>query len=375
MRLSDAIQIGLDNHERICVVSLRQPIPVFNCFGPPPESTPRVRVSAGFPSGRVILTDHPHCRAERRGSPDVIGWPPNIPGEATEQLRSEAEKVVRLVERRYWILAQKHVELWLADHALERFEGILQIEGARRAGQGAGRDPALVAHVEQALEQCRARRFAKTRGVLTAERRFREVLGLPPKDNRRIIPVTMPAAPNFDARWDHSVAQMLSSQPDVVARRNQLVGASLRFLAIRGTALIVSDGALGSTRRPLQAETAQALAELKDRRVRYREAVRLATDRLSRSIKEAESAGRQLARVIRLSDDSRRALAEEQKSFEAGRITADRYQEAMAHFARAERRKTQVQTDFQDSIAAFEQAKGTLLAFDNITLLNESSTE
>src|SRR5262245_37206228 len=69
IRFSDAIQIGLENHETVRVMSLRQPIPIANCFGDSAATRNYMVMSVGFPMTRLILMDNRHCRIDRRGSP------------------------------------------------------------------------------------------------------------------------------------------------------------------------------------------------------------------------------------------------------------------------------------------------------------------
>ena len=56
--------------------------------------------------------------------------------------------------------------------------------------------------------------------MITTERQLRNLLGLPPSDNRRIIPVTAPTEALVDPDWDETLAIMLEKQPDIVRQRS-----------------------------------------------------------------------------------------------------------------------------------------------------------
>lgn len=375
MNLSEAIQTGLTNQEKFCVVSLRRPTPVANCFGPKIEPEQQsVIISEGFPSGRVFLTNHPHCRSERRGSADVISWPSQFPAKAPEPLKAEAEALILRVENCYWILAQKHAELWLQEKNTELLEVIRHREMSILDLQGAGGNPALVTILTQELEQGCAKLATMTRAVLTSEERLRAVLGLPREDNRRILPVTPPSKRAVEASWNAPVVQQLSSKPDVISQRNRFIVAALRFLTVRGVAF-VSFLSLGATPQWVRLEFAPTLSAFNDEWSRYADVAHRAAAKLSHSLHEAKSTGQRLASAIHRCDCAKEALDKARESFEAGQLTADEFKEVIAVFQSAFKSRFQLQTDFQDSIVAFEQAKGTLLAYDNITLLGELRNE
>ncbi len=90
-----------------------------------------------------------------------------------------------------------------------------------------------VAEAAQRLEQFNLDLVTKTSDVITTERQLRNILGLPPADNRRIIPVTPPTEARLEPDWDASLAQMLSFQPDIVQQQILVRVAELQFLIAR----------------------------------------------------------------------------------------------------------------------------------------------
>ena len=73
--------------------------------------------------------------------------------------------------------------------------------------------------------------------MITTERQLRNILGLPPADNRRIIPVTPPTEARLEPDWDASLAQMLNFQPDIVQQQILVRVAELQLLIARNQLL------------------------------------------------------------------------------------------------------------------------------------------
>ena len=117
---------------------------------------------------------------------------------AVWRFKAEVMAHVRSVEQQYWNLAQAHVQLWAADRAVSLAESILKREQALLlVGRGTIAD---VAEAAQRLEQFNLELVTRTSDVITTERQLRNILGLPPADNRRIIPVTPPTEARLEPR-------------------------------------------------------------------------------------------------------------------------------------------------------------------------------
>ena len=111
-----------------------------------------------------------------------------------------------------------------AEKAVELAREIVNREQAELVvGKGTVAD---VAEAQQRLEQFSLDLVTRTSDVITTERQLRNILGLPPADNRRIIPVTPPTEARLEPDWDSSLAQMVTFQPDIV--QQQLAGPDRR---------------------------------------------------------------------------------------------------------------------------------------------------
>src|SRR4051812_2787928 len=156
---------------------------------------------------------------------------------AVWKFKAEIMAHVRSIEQQYWSLAQQHVQLWSSEKAVELAEEIKKREESElEVGRGTVAD---VAEATQRLEQFRLDLVTKTNDVITTERQLRNILGLPPADNRRIVPVTEPSEARLQPDWDASVAQMLAFQPDIVTQQLLVRVAELQLLVSRNQLLPV----------------------------------------------------------------------------------------------------------------------------------------
>jgi len=332
----------------------------------------------------------------------------------------------RSVEQQYWSLAQQHVQLWSSERAVELAEEILKREQSElEVGRGTQAD---VAEAQQRLEQFKLDLVTKTADVITTERQLRNLLGLPPTDDRRIVPVTPPTEARLQPDWDASLAQMLTFQPDVVQQqllvrvaelqllvsRNQLLPqlnlnalyqfnglghtldtseAVMTGKAIRGIDPLISsrehtaglNGPAGTyndfqqwqigltlqmplgMRAPL-ANVKNAQYILLRQRAFLQQIVHQTTHSLARFFLEVDANYKQFKTASRYRAAAAARLDAQRAFYEEGRITIDRYLDAVSQYASAVAQEAQFKTSYNISIAALEEAKGTLLAYDNIAV-------
>ena len=142
---------------------------------------------------------------------------------------------VRSVEQQYWNLSHAHVQLWAAERAVSLAQEVLKREQAELLdGKGTVAD---VAEAAQRLEQFNLDLVTRSSDVITTERLLRNLLGLPPADNRRIVPVTPPTEARLEPDWASSLAEMLESQPDIVQQKDIVRLAEYQLLLARNQPL------------------------------------------------------------------------------------------------------------------------------------------
>jgi outer membrane protein TolC len=345
---------------------------------------------------------------------------------AVWRFKAEIMAHCRSVEQQYWNLAQAHVQYWSSERAVSLAEEILTREKAELlVGKGTVAD---VAEASQRLEQFNLDLVTRTSDLITTERQLRNILGLPPADNRRIIPVTPPTEARLEPDWDVSLAQMLNFQPDIVQQqilvriaelqlliaRNQLLpqlnanflyqlnglgqqldsaeavmtGAALKALnpvianMQRAAGLQSQPGMYNNfvtwqagftfqmplgMRGPL-ANTRTAQYQLLRQRAYLQQVVHQTTHSLARFFLEIDANYKQFKTASRLRAAAAERLNAQRAFYEEGRITIDRFLDAVSQYATAVATEAQYKTTYNISIVALEEAKGTLLAYDNIAV-------
>jgi outer membrane protein TolC len=345
---------------------------------------------------------------------------------AVWRFKAEVMAHCRSVEQQYWNLAQSHVQLWSSDRAVSLAQEILNRENAELVvGRGTVAD---VAEAAQRLEQFNLDLVTRTSDVITTERQLRNILGLPPADNRRIIPVTPPTEARLEPDWDASLAQMLNFQPDIVQQqilvrvaelqlliaRNQLLpqlslnalyqlnglGQSLdsSFAVMTGSTLKALNPVIANEQRlaglesnpglysnfvtwqvgftfqmplgmrsPL-ANTRSAQYTLLRARAYLQQVFHQTTHSLARFFLEIDANYKQFKTASRLRAAAAQRLDAQRAYYEEGRITIDRFLDAVSQYATAVATEAQYKTTYNISIVALEEAKGTLLAYDNIAV-------
>ncbi len=216
MTLRDALAIALDNSEILRVISFgeRGFRTGGNCFGsPPPNPQPPIVHGAKVDSQSFVIA---------RLNADAAAW----------RFKSEVMAIVRSVEQTYWNLAQAHTARWAADRAVNMAKDVVARETAELEAMPLcrGSNVADVAEANDRLEQFNRDLVTRTSDVITAERQFRKILGLPEADNRRIIPVTSPTKERVTFDWDKCLAELMDKHPDVVQQKILVKLAELQLL-------------------------------------------------------------------------------------------------------------------------------------------------
>ena len=333
---------------------------------------------------------------------------------------------VRSVEQQYWSLSQQQIALWSRETAVKLGEEILRRERAElEVGRATQAD---VAEAEQQLENFKLNLVSATSDVITTERQLRNILGLPPADNRRIVPDTEPTEARLEPDWESSLSQMLAFQPDIVQQQLLVRLTELQLLLARNQLLpqlnlnalyqfnglghqldsseaVAAGGGLsvlnpitslknsqaglrteaanqrdfntwqvGLTfsmpigfRAPL-ANTRQAQYQLLRQRAFLQQIVHQTSHSLARFFLEVDANYKQFRTAQRLRAAAQQRLEAQRAFYEEGRITIDRLLDAVSQYANAIAQEAQYKTSYNTSIAALEEAKGTLLAYDNIAV-------
>jgi hypothetical protein len=120
-------------------------------------------------------------------------------------------------------------------------------------------------------------------------------------------------------------------------------------------------------RSPL-ANTRQAQYILLRARAYLQQVVHQTTHSLARFFLEIDANYKQFKTASRLRAAAAQRLDAQRAYYEEGRITIDRFLDAVSQYATAVATEAQYKTTYNVSICALEEAKGTLLAYDNIAV-------
>jgi hypothetical protein len=120
-------------------------------------------------------------------------------------------------------------------------------------------------------------------------------------------------------------------------------------------------------RNPL-ANTRQAQYILLRSRAYLQQVVHQTTHSLARFFLEIDANYKQFKTASRLRAAAAQRLDAQRAYYEEGRITIDRFLDAVSQYATAVATEAQYKTTYNISIVALEEAKGTLLAYDNIAV-------
>jgi outer membrane protein TolC len=408
MTLQEAYRIALDNSEIVRVIAFgAQGIPIggveptpLKAWTPPNEDTAN--------SSSLVIA---------RLNADATFF----------RFKAEIMAQVRSVEQVYWSLAQAHVQLWAADRAVSLAQEVLDREQSELTiGRGTVAD---VAEAAQRLEQFNLDLVTRTSDVITTERQLRNLLGLPPADNRRIIPVTPPTEQLIEYDWDTCLGEMMDEQPDIVQQQLTVRIAEMKLLIARNQLIppLDLDTLLqlnGLTQRldPQVAAVTKAMLKvlnplISDReqatglyanpgdangfpnwqtgffypqlvvlsrgplpnsrqcqyillrsRAYLKQIEHQTTHSLARFFLEVDANYKQFKTSSRLRVAAAQRLDAQRANYEEGRITIDRFLDAVSQYATAVATEAQYKSTYNVSLAALAEAKGTLLAERNIVI-------
>lgn len=343
------------------------------------------------------------------------------------QFKQQMMSMVRSVEQQYWSLAQQHVQLWSRETAVKLGEEILKRELAEAAvGRGTVAD---VSEAEEQLESFKLQLVRATADTVNTERQLRNILGLPPSDNRRIVPATAPTDARIQPDWDACVSQMISYHPEIVVQQLAIRVAELNLLIARNqllprldlTALyglnglgrqlddslkVQAGGMLeainplisrqqtdaGLNVQPAQyknfenwqvglefrwtfgnrgplARTRAAQFGLLRQRAFLQQTVHQSTHNLARFFLEVDSNFKSYKSAGRARAAAARRLEVQRARYEVGEITIDRYLDAVNRWANQVASEAEFKTAYNTAIITLEEAKGTLLAYNNIAVM------
>jgi outer membrane protein TolC len=332
-----------------------------------------------------------------------------------DQERTEFERLVHQqllnVEAAYWNLYASYYNLYARNTGLSQAYNVLKVLTEQEKRGRIRKD--VLEQFRGQYEQFRSQRVTAIGQVLESERRLRTLMGLPIEDGTRLVPADTPTVDRYLPDWDSAVRETLALRPELMLARQDLKFRQLDL--INQTNLLLPDlrsifsytiNGLGNRLDGADVNT-NALRNLASDHfdswtaglqltmpLGYRDAnaaVRVARLNLARSYrvlrKEEERAIGFLALEYRNLDEfydqigiqraareaAARELAARYDRIEKGLETYDSqngvaFQNAITNYANATANEFSFIAQYNNAIAGFEFAKGTIMQRDNVQI-------
>jgi outer membrane protein TolC len=151
------------------------------------------------------------------------------------QLKGSVEQLVQGVIEAYWAVVFARINVWVLQQQVRQGEQALLI--ARKRLQVGQTDSAEVEQARSALANFEASRIGAEADLLAREAALRNILGLPPSDDYRIVPVTPLNAERLEIRWEELIRLAEDYRPDLIELKLILEADEQRLLVARNNAL------------------------------------------------------------------------------------------------------------------------------------------
>lgn len=320
-----------------------------------------------------------------------------------KDFQSQVHTLLRDVELAYWQIVFTYQDLYSRQTGMEQALATWQKEkNKQEVGTGAVPD---VAQAREQYEFFRAARLQALSRVLAAERDLRRLMGLPPDDDRRIIPADVPTVAEYQPHWQLAVSETMDFRPELAGQRFLVRAAELEVLRQKNG--LYPDLTLSGTYSitGLDNQWDQSIRTLANGQfttwvlgARYRQqigeraahaSVRRANLALAREratlrnlehtylcdLHEAYQNVVTYYELIQVQKDRREAAAQQlearEQFYKLGKTTIDVLLQAQTTFADALRDESQAIVQYNQSLARWEFAKGTILVNDNVLLVEE----
>lgn len=323
--------------------------------------------------------------------------------QAIKQFETSVRTVLRDVEVAYWQLYFTYQDLYSREQGMRQALATWQKEkNKQEVGTGAVPD---VAQAREQYEFFRGARLQALARVLAAERDLRELMGLPPDDERQIVPADDPTIAEYEPDWSVGVLEAMDLRPELAAQRYAIRSAEIELMRQKNG--LMPDLTVGANYgiTGLDNQFDQSVDVLTNNQftnwtlsARYRRQIgersanaavrraQLALSRLRAQLRNEEQtiltdlqeAFQNLItnyELIQIQKDRREAataqlLAREQ-FYQQGKTTIDVLLQAQTTFADALRDEGQAIVNYNQSLIQWEFHKGTILINDNVALAED----
>ncbi len=130
------------------------------------------------------------------------------------RFKDSYQESVRSVIEGYWNLVAARTDLWTREQQVK--QSAFAFEQAQKRLQNGLGDAGEVAQRRVALTNFRASLITSRAGLLDSEAALKNVMGMPPNDGVRLIPVTPPTRNEIGFDWQQITSTATVSRPDLI---------------------------------------------------------------------------------------------------------------------------------------------------------------
>jgi outer membrane protein TolC len=320
------------------------------------------------------------------------------------QLKDALQESVRGVIEAYWALVFARTDEWARKQQVAQGQWAYERAEARKA-KGLGSE-GEVAQTRLALANFKAAAIGAEANVIQREAALRNILGLPPSDATRLVPVSPPSANRVVVHWDEIVRLAEAQRPDLI-ELNLIIEADQQFIVqARNQALPKVDASLLyqwnglEGRTPSRAQLSTEAGQFTDwslgvnfsvplglrqgrANLRQQELI-LARDRanldqgLHAAAHDLATSTRNLAQFFEQYKSFKEAreaarvnLAQQEADFRAGRTIFLNVLQAITDWGNAVSAEAQALTQYNTELATLERQTGTILETHGVHFYEE----
>ena len=133
------------------------------------------------------------------------------------QYKDGVQEMVQGIIAAYWSLVFARTDEWARQQQVQQAQFAYDQAEARFQAKTVSRG--VVAQARVSLGNFQTALTAARNNVLQREAALRNMLGLPPADGKRLVPVTPPAAERIDFDWESLLQLAEQNRPDVIERK------------------------------------------------------------------------------------------------------------------------------------------------------------
>jgi outer membrane protein TolC len=329
------------------------------------------------------------------------------------EFKRRVMEMVRSVESAYWQLYAAQLSLQAIDDAIPLTEEVLRVETERQLGGTA--IAADVGHARSNLLRLRNQRLQAVSNVNEKYLLLRNLLGLPPSDQRTIVLIDRPITQKIEINWDCAINSAIEHRPDIVRDRLAVYETQLQATVaknatlpqLNGEALYRVNGlgnnvgnsldVLGSNnftdwrlgfvfQYPLGNHVAEgqlrtAQLQVMRQRALLKQTMHIATHQLADVLQQIDSTYLQYQQVLeeQKANNTWRDGAGERFKAPAGGTTLlqalDEYLQAIDNSVMTNQQTAQMLAAYNIELAQLEEAMGTILEDRGVQIANDPCTK